>query len=115
MQIKAGCDLVSIERFKKAIKRSGETFLKKIFLSSEISNKKTESLAGIFAAKEAVVKALELPVASWLAIEIAKEKTGRPYLILKNKKYKDKILSVDLSISHDGSCALAIAVFLLKD
>jgi holo-[acyl-carrier protein] synthase len=104
MKIKTGCDIVEIKRFKNM----QEAALKKIFHPTEIRNK-PESLAGIFAAKEAVKKVFnEL---SWHDIEIKKEKGGKPTLVIQDKK---DVASHDISISHDGKYAFATAVFLLK-
>ena len=63
MILGAGVDIVEIFRMKDAVKRWGEEFLTKIFTPREIkySNSKKfpyQHLAGRFAAKEAVFKAL---------------------------------------------------------
>lgn len=105
MKIKTGCDIVDIKRFS----RLNKVALKKIFLRSELRNK-TESLAGIFAAKESCRKVFN--DLGWHDIEIKKEKTGKPKLMLH--KHNKDMLSYDLSISHDKGCAIAIAVFLMK-
>ena len=100
--IKIGCDIVEIER----IKNLDSDALKKIFHEVELNNK-PETLAGMFAAKEAVKKVFnEL---NWLDIEISKESSGKPTLIIN----KD-VESFDLSISHDGLYAIANVVFLIK-
>ena len=104
MKIKTGCDIAKIDRFKKLDKKA----LDKIFLKKELSNK-AESLAGIFAVKESVKKVFN--DLSWHDIEVKKEKSGKPTLILHKKK---EVLSHDISISHDGKYAFAIAVFILK-
>ena len=111
MIIKTGCDLVELKKFKKSLERGGPKFVGKIFTATELSKtKKTESLAGIFAAKEATIKALGLKAGDWQKIEIIKNKKGSPELnILESEK---KIMGHDLSISHDGEYVMAVAVFL---
>lgn len=104
--VKCGVDLVFIPDFQKRTKRGGEGFLGKIFLESELKDTESSHLAGIFAAKEAVVKALGLPSGSWHKIEIAYEKNGRPKVRVWGKKIK----SCDLSISHAGDYAVAVFV-----
>lgn len=111
MQIKTGCDLVNIARFRQAARRGGAAFLDRVFSPVELSgNVSTESLAGVFAAKEAVVKALGLPADSWHKIEIIKNKEGRPEI--KMLERTGRIVSQDLSVSHDGDYVLAVTTFL---
>lgn len=85
----------------------------KIFSTSELAGTSTPaSLAGRFAAKEAVIKALEMKAGDWLKIEIRKEKSGRPQV--KLLELNKRIVSQDVSISHDGVYAMAVVVLLLK-
>jgi len=104
MKVKVGCDIVEIKRFEN----QNKSVLNKIFHKSELTKVNPEILAGIFAAKESCKKVFnEL---SWHDIEISKEKSGKPVLrIAKNMNE----VSYDLSISHDGSYAMATVVFIL--
>ncbi len=112
MQIKTGCDLINIEKFKKIIEN--QDVLKKIFTSHEIANSSSlESLAGKFAAKEAVIKALQIDPGNWHEIEIIKQENGKP--VAKINYYDRNIISHDLSISHDGDYILAFSCFLIND
>lgn len=104
--IKCGIDLVFIPKFKERTKRGGEGFLRKIFLESELRNTESSHLAGIFAAKEAAMKALGLPAGNWHKIEISYDKNGRPKAHVSGKRSK----RCDLSISHAGNYAIAIFV-----
>lgn len=114
MKIKIGCDLVYIKRFEKSVRKGGAKFLDKIFSNYEISKAASvESLAGLFAVKEAVIKALGFRAGDWKKIEIVKNKTGRPEI--KLLKTDAEIISQDISISHDGDFAFAYAVFLIRD
>ncbi len=103
MKIRTGCDIVEVERFKDIDKKA----LEKIFHKSELKTLKPEALAGIFAAKESCKKVFN--DLTWHDMEILKNKNGKPSLII-NKQIK----SYDLSISHDGSYAIAVVVFLLE-
>lgn len=114
MKIKTGCDIVHVTKFTRAVERGGKSFLEKIFSPSELFNvSSSQSLAGIFAVKESVIKALELPAGSWLLVEIIKLPSGKPRLSLFTMP--QTILSHDISISHDGEYALATSCFLLKE
>ncbi|MDA2922316.1 holo-ACP synthase [Patescibacteria group bacterium AH-259-L07] len=111
MEITIGCDHVNIKKFKKSVQRGGGTFLNKIFSPHELVNARAEeTLAGLFAAKEAVIKALALKAGDWHKIEIVKNESGRPEVKLLGLEHK--IVSQDISISHDGEYAFAVAVFL---
>ena len=114
MEIKIGCDIVSLAKFKRSAQRSKPRFLEKIFSSSEIAGTASvESLAGMFAAKEAVIKALELKACDWPKIEIGKSNSGRPSVELHG--VDKKVVSHDISISHNGEYAIAFVAFLIHD
>ena len=101
-----GIDIVDIRKFSK---KASDKFSKKIFTKSELtysSNKKNslQTLAGIFAAKEAVIKANNLNLAYILRkkIEILHQ-NSKPVAYINNKS-----IIGDISISHDGNYAIAI-------
>lgn len=109
-----GIDLVKIERINKAHDRFGEGFLKRLLTESEIQNfKNPSSLAGIWAAKEAVSKALGTGIGanlSFLDIEIQKDKSGKPFAVLSDKTAEFfGVKRVEVSISHDTDYAVAAA------
>lgn len=92
--------------------RGGDVFLSKIFSPHELSSHtSTESRAGVFAAKESIIKALRLPGGSWHKIEIRSEDNGRPVMTLE--EHDIAIKSLDISISHDGEYAMAVVAFIL--
>lgn len=97
-----GIDLVYIPEFAKNLDGSGEAFLLRTFLPVELKNKKAEHLAGLFAAKEAVIKAVSLPIGSWLEIEITSD--SKPVAIVSGE------INIDISISHHGDYAVAVAI-----
>lgn len=86
---------------------------KNIFTVEELKNQSAEHLAGIFAAKEAAIKALRLKPKSWHQIEVKKERDGSPKLILYGT-VTQKIKELRLSISHDGDYALAVVIAIVK-
>ena len=104
-----GIDIVNINKFKETAKK--DYFIKNIFTDDELSyvmakQNINQTLAGIFAAKEAVIKAYSLNLSYILRkkIEIVYE-NNKPELIL-NKIPR----SADISISHDGDYAIATCI-----
>ena len=55
-----GVDIVDIERIGQSVDRFGDRFLRRVFTEQELAycNKRLDSLAARWAAKEAVAKAL---------------------------------------------------------
>lgn len=114
IKIKVGCDIVQKQRFLELTNQN--IILDKIFTKFElIQSKSFESLIGIFAAKEAVLKALELNPGNWHLIEIIKQSNGKPVVKLLDNLYIKNIISQDITISHDGDYVMAVACFLLKE
>ena len=118
MQLATGIDLLEIDRMRDAMASRGERFLKRVFTERELEANihKVESLAGRFAAKEAVAKALGSGIGdvAWKEIEILRAETGAPQLVLHGAAKKmaaDKGLATwSLSISHVKSHAVAVVV-----
>ncbi len=120
MIVSLGLDIVEIARIEKDIERFGERFVNRILGEEERSqyqkrNDRTLFLAGRFAAKEAVVKALgkyltERPPLHQL--EIINDQSGRPELVLTdNVKAKLRGARCLLSITHERNYAAAVAIF----
>ncbi len=111
-----GLDVCSIERMQKLV--GNERFLARYFRPDEItyihsrSAQSAETLAGLFAAKEAVLKALgcglSLPLTD---IEITHSESGQPRIQTHGKvaEYGGFFL---LSITHDAGVAAASVVWL---
>lgn len=104
-----GIDIVEISRIKKLMDEN-EDFLHKVFNEDEIERIKKrkepyERAGGIFAAKEAVAKALGTGIGkiSFKDIKI-KYNEDSPYAEVFDMKF-------DLSISHERSYAVAVAKF----
>lgn len=115
--IKSGIDLVYLPRFKKSLKNGGENFLRRVFTENELNHLRGVTaffhLGGVFAAKEAVIKALNLPSDSWLDVRIKYKKNGAPVVEIIN--HKSKIINHSLSIAHDGSYIIAQFVAILDE
>ena len=109
METRVGTDIVYIPEFRDKLARSRWKFERDVFFEGELENDSPEHLAGIFAAKEAVMKTLDLAPGSWKLVEIRKLESGKPELIFHNN-IKDKIKNCDVSISHAGEYAIAIVV-----
>ncbi|APQ97047.1 holo-ACP synthase [Clostridium botulinum] len=116
-----GTDITEIRRIEKAITRN-KNFINKLFTKNEMDlwekkNFKLEFIAGRFAAKEAVSKALGTGIRdfNFKDIEIINNELGKPQVILKPKA-EDIIRKISqshkihLSISHEKEYAIAYAL-----
>ena len=125
MVFSVGVDMVEVERIQKALEdsRIGKRFRERVFTANEIQycEKKRrgryESYAGRFAAKEAVMKALGRgwgSKVSWLDIEVARARSGKPEIVLHNKTARlAEQLGIgrwSLSITHTEQHGLAFVV-----
>ena len=100
-----GIDLVHIPEFINKIKN--QNTLEKIFTSSELNQfTSPESRSGIFAAKEACMKALGKKL-DWLEIWVEKEKSGKPTI---SYHLQPTTYNLSVSISHSGDYATAIVI-----
>ena len=118
-----GCDICDIRRIEKLIKTQGDQFLKRVFTASERERlqKRTnvvDGFAKVFAAKEALVKALGNSTnISWQDIEVIKNYHGRPEFILYGAAHKmaNKLAEgeyqLHLSLSDEPPYALAYTIF----
>ncbi len=107
--IKLGVDLVLNSRFEKYLENM--EFLEKVFHSPEIRDKK--KLVGIFALKEATMKAIGKKL-DWKDIEIKFENKGKPKIILSDNIKPKGFKGIDGSISHDGDYTIGAVVIELK-
>lgn len=115
-----GNDLVEIARIKGAHEQHGDGFLKRLFTQREQSycfacQDPYPRLAGRFAAKEAIAKALGLGFGtelSWLDLEILPNEQGKPIVHL-SKALEQRLGScaILLSISHCKTLASAVAIW----
>ncbi|HVB96452.1 MAG TPA: 4'-phosphopantetheinyl transferase superfamily protein [Chloroflexota bacterium] len=107
MRIATGIDLARIERIARL--SQSPRFLERVFHPTELRDLRPAHLAGLFAAKEAVFKALgERPI--WRSVTITSHSTGRPIVALDDRPGRRQICSIDVSISHEGEYAVAAAI-----
>jgi holo-[acyl-carrier protein] synthase len=118
-----GCDICDIRRIEKILNDSRDAFLQKVFCQSEIDrlSKRKLAIAGfakVFAAKEAVVKALGITEnISWQDIEVVKNTHGKPMVNLSGAA--DALATflakgeyiIHLSLSDDYPYAMAYVIF----
>lgn len=108
-----GIDLVDLKKFERKLITS-PSILKEFLAPAELGTGSADHLAGIFAAKEAIIKALGLAPGSWLKMEIHQSKTSKPSVKFA-KSIATNLKSYDVSISHDGNFIVAVFVALQKD
>ncbi|MFM1845581.1 MAG: Holo-[acyl-carrier-protein] synthase [Actinomycetota bacterium] len=113
MIVGIGVDLVDVARFESKLSAT-PALIERIFTPEE-RERSTESLAGVWASKEALVKALGNPVGlSWQDMTVAKDSLGKPRLEVtgatKERSQQMGIESWHLSITHDGGMACAFVI-----
>lgn len=119
MIIGVGTDIIEIDRVEKAVDRNPK-FLERMFTEREIEflknrKLKSETIAGSFAVKEAVSKALGTGVRGFAFndIEVLRDSLGKPEVILSNKIINHlnlKEINIHASISHNLDTAIAFVV-----
>ncbi len=115
-----GIDLVEIDRIRKSYNRHRDKFLERVFSPDEIviiESRKAgmiNTMAGKFAAKEAVMKALDPFFVNGEVflrdIEVLNKESGEPFIRLAEKlagKMSDK--KILISVSHERAFATAVA------
>ena len=114
-----GLDIVEVDRISQDIGRYGDSFVRRILSVKEresfLSRADRELfLAGRFACKEAVIKALGFRLKSrpsYIDLEIINNDTGLPVLNLPEDIQQELGLAqVMISITHEKSYAAAVAL-----
>lgn len=113
-----GVDLVEISRFEKLDPKIFTRFINRVYTDGEkeICEQRFICLAGRFAAKEAVSKALGtgIGIIRWKDIEILRGESGEPVLILHDKAKEianeKKLTQWSISISHGREIAIAFVI-----
>lgn len=123
--VRLGFDLARIGAVAESIRLFGRRFTDRLFTSHELdyalsgTGQCAERLAARFAAKEAVIKALQLSEAgiSLRDIEVVKRADGACTIALhgKARRLADAmgVQRILVSLSHDGDCAGAVVHALL--
>ncbi|NLN83339.1 MAG: holo-ACP synthase [Firmicutes bacterium] len=119
-----GVDVVDIARIERALDEWGVDYIKKMFSAKEYEQWQEKekglnaaSLAGRWAAKEAVVKALGTGFSqgiTWRQVQVFTDAKGQPYVELegqaKLKSDELEIKSFLLSITHESDKAAAVVI-----
>lgn len=113
MIVGIGVDLVDLNRFESKLQET-PALIERIFTPTE-RERSVQSLAGIWASKEALIKALGNPVGlSWQDVTVANDSLGKPHLEVtgaaKERSEEMGIASWHLSITHDGGMACAFVI-----
>jgi len=113
MIIGTGVDIIEVGRLRRAVDRWGNDFLHRVFTEEELMYARARSsayqhLAGRFAAKEAVFKAMGDKNLNWKDVQILNDGEGKPYCVFLNGKGKKR--DVHVSISHVKNYAVANAI-----
>jgi len=119
-----GVDMIEVPRIKRAVERR-PGFLDRVYGKDEIrmsgrGEVRFEELAGRFAVKEALLKAIKTGWrrgATFKDISVLNEPSGAPYVQLsgRTKEFADRlgVKNIHVSISHTKE--LAVAVVILED
>ncbi len=115
-----GVDSVEVDRIRKASKRWGKAFLRRLFTDREIKYcfshaNPYPSLAARFAAKEALIKALDAKALwKWKDMEVKRAGSGRPSVSLTGAALKfarkRKAGHFHISLTHDATRATAVVL-----
>lgn len=120
-----GIDLVEIERIERMEREHAERFIDRCFSlaerdgADERPKRRHEFLAGRFAAKEAVLKALGSGWSGgirWTDVEVVNERSGRPVVRLEGEAARiaaqQGVTEWVISISHTAGLAMASVIGL---
>ncbi len=118
VNIAVGIDIIEVERVRKVYEKHGERFLQRVFTEMEVRQcrGKVTRLAGRFAAKEAISKALGtgLHGVAWREMEVVQLRSGRPSVRLYgNARKRAELLGLsafDVSMADLAQFSIAIAV-----
>jgi holo-[acyl-carrier protein] synthase len=114
-----GVDIVDVARIQALLDRYGDRFLQRVYTETESGYamrgaNRAERLAGRFAVKEAVMKALGTGKSQgilWRDVETVRGRLGRPEVHLHGEAAKRRGGgAVHVSITHDGGKAVAFVI-----
>jgi holo-[acyl-carrier protein] synthase len=117
-----GVDIVDIARIQALLDRYGKRFLARVYTEREVEYamsgaNRAERLAGRFAVKEALMKALGTGKSQgilWRDVETVRGRFGKPEVHLHGQAVKwakwRKGSTVHVSITHDGGKAVAFVI-----
>ncbi len=116
--LRTGVDIIEISRIGDAVARWGDRFFNRIYTPGELAyaRGRLPQLAGRFAAKEAVMKALGTGVrgVGWRDIEVVRKPGQAPIVVLhgraKARAERLTLGEIAISISHSRDYAVVVAV-----
>lgn len=123
--MRVGIDIVEIGQVNRI--KNLERFMERFYALDEIryirkkTIKKEQTIAGIFAGKEAFLKALEIGIGKipLKEVVIAHKENNAPYILMtpKVKALMNEygFVGADISISHGGNYSIAICELKTKD
>ncbi|WP_293698252.1 holo-ACP synthase [uncultured Agrococcus sp.] len=117
MIVSVGLDIADIARFERAMSRTPR-LAARLFTEPELTRdgapRRLRSLAGQFAAKEAVFKALGGLTNRWHDVVVERNGAGRPSIELRGEAlriaHEAGAERWHVSITHDGGVAAAVVV-----
>lgn len=117
-----GTDLVELERLDLSLRRHGQRLIDRLCRPGEVNPARQgkamlQHIGGLFAAKEAVLKALGTGMGQGLGfrqVEVERGETGPPRVRLHDRAARRAesmgIRVIHLSISHERHYAMAVAI-----
>lgn len=121
MIIGTGIDIVEIARIQEALERT-PALQERILTAEELKHmpnvmqRKLEFIAGRFAAKEAIAKALGVGIGqdfTWHDVSIVNDELGKPMVVLHREQlqyWNGKLCTFHLSITHERHYAVAMVI-----
>jgi holo-[acyl-carrier protein] synthase len=121
MVVGLGIDVASVERIARMLERFGDRVWRRVLTPAEQRDLEARrgdravALAGRFAAKEALSKALGAPKDVWWQdVEVRRGASGCPELVLhgtaREHAQRLNVTRQHLSITHDAGVAAAVVV-----
>src|SRR5947199_3802851 len=118
VNVAVGIDIIEVGRVRKVFEKHGERFLSRVFTSNEVRQcrGKVSRLAGRFAAKEAISKALGtgLHGVAWREMEVVQLRSGRPTVRLhgaaSRRAQQLGLSAFDVSIADLAQFSIATAI-----
>lgn len=117
-----GNDIIEIERIRESLSEFGDKFYDRILTPREQEYCKSMNdpvirLAGRYAAKEAIAKALGTGIGkllSWLDMEIVNDAAGKPEVLLSPEaSIRHGHPLIFITISHERTYATAVAISVI--
>jgi holo-[acyl-carrier protein] synthase len=109
MVIGVGIDLIEIDRIRNAM-TNNPRFVYRILTDRERDYCRTpQQVAGRWAAKEAIAKAVGLSL-RWHQVEILPDELGQPVASVRSVDFDPARLRLKISITHERTHAAAVAI-----